>query len=329
MNGQNGVSFGSIHRFDDPDHFHAAIRGGQGLLSLLARGTFTAELTTIQVGRLTLQRGRESLPRLSSSGIRPNRVGILGWLGDRPLPIVRGVQMCRGEWLCLGSGMEPHHRTPGPVDFVALTLDADDLAHAAIAMTGVPLAVIGGKILRMPEHLGAWLVSVIEAATCAVGATPGIFTSPSAADALEHALLRPMIMCLLQGDVSRHASHARRVAAAKRFEAAVETNFGNETGMANISRSIGLSVRALHTLSQEQFGLSPARFMALRRLHSARRALLQSDHRSASVTQIAMDHGIWQLGRFAVTYKSLFGESPSATLRRPPGQVTGEFSSAS
>jgi hypothetical protein len=98
--------------------------------------------------------------------------------------------------------MESHHRIPGPVDFVPLTLDAKDLVDAAIELTGLPLAVIGGKIPRMPEQHGAWLVSVIEAATRVAETTPGIFTSPQAADALEHALLRPMIMGLSDGDGS-------------------------------------------------------------------------------------------------------------------------------
>jgi hypothetical protein len=142
----SGQSFpgSSSLSFVDPDQYQAAIRGADHLLSFLGRGEFRADVTTIEVGQVMLQRGRENLPRLSSSGMPPNKVGILGWFGDSELPVVRGVQMRRGDWMVLGPGMQSHHRSPGPIDFVMLTLDASNLTRAAVDLTGAELTVTAG-----------------------------------------------------------------------------------------------------------------------------------------------------------------------------------------
>ena len=114
MTSLHGGLLARTHSFTDPDQYQSSIRGGDDRYSVLGRGAFEAELTTIRIGRLTLQRGLERLPRLASSGMPPNMVGLLGWFGDRPLPVVRGLQMRRGEWICLGPGMQSSHRTFGP-----------------------------------------------------------------------------------------------------------------------------------------------------------------------------------------------------------------------
>jgi transcriptional regulator GlxA family with amidase domain len=63
--------------------------------------------------------------------------------------------------------------------------------------------------------------------------------------------------------------------------------------------------------------MSPKRYLLLRRMHLARRALRTSAPDTTTVTDIAAQYGFWQFGRFAGEYRSLFGEAPSTTLHRP------------
>lgn len=64
--------------------------------------------------------------------------------------------------------------------------------------------------------------------------------------------------------------------------------------------------------------MSPTRYLWLRRMHLARRDLRIAGPAATSVTEVVTRHGFWELGRFSVAYRSLFGESPSATRCRPP-----------
>ena len=65
--------------------------------------------------------------------------------------------------------------------------------------------------------------------------------------------------------------------------------------------------------------MGPIHYLWLRRMHLAHRALLCADPASATVTSIATEYGFWELGRFSVEYRTLFGEAPSTSLQRPNG----------
>jgi AraC-like DNA-binding protein len=317
--GMPTTSDAAIHTrsFTDPNRFQAAIRGGDSLYSLLGRGTFRADLTDIAIGRMKLQRGRETLPRLAASGLPANRVGIVLWPGSGRLPVVRGIQIEPGEMIFLAPGVHSYHRTFGPNEFAALTMDATDLGESAHDFTGRPLVVTSAKVLRPPVRLLTRLHSIIRSALRVSATTPAVLASPHAARWLEQALLQPVLECLGQDDERPdHTPGWRRAVLAKKFQDAVEANLDRPLLTHELSRMIGVPERSLRKICQEQMGISPMRFLALRRLHLARQALLQADHRTTTVTSIALGLGVWELGRFAVAYKSLFGESPSATLRR-------------
>lgn len=88
--------------------------------------------------------------------------------------------------------------------------------------------------------------------------------------------------------------------------------------LAEICAAIGVAERTLRTACEDHLGMGPIRYLNLRRMHLFRRAMLRADSSTNSVTRIATNHGFWELGRFAVGYRTMFGDSPSASLRRPP-----------
>jgi len=129
--------------------------------------------------------------------------------------------------------------------------------------------------------------------------------------------MNAMTRCLTAGapvQLSNGAAH--RVAIMARLEEFLAANCDRPVYLAEICAATGVSERTLRNCCQEHLGMAPIRYLWLRRMHLARRALVKGDPAAATVTGIAMDYGFWELGRFATEYRVLFGEPPSATLRR-------------
>jgi transcriptional regulator GlxA family with amidase domain len=149
--------------------------------------------------------------------------------------------------------------------------------------------------------------------------TPDILAKPEVARALEQALVDTMIRCLTESmpvEMGAGSHHHSRVIV--RFEELLAANAGRPLYLAEICAAIGVSERTLRVCCREHLGMGPVRYLWLRRMHFARRALFLADPQTSTVTEIATEFGFWELGRFSVEYRVLFGESPLASLRRPP-----------
>ena len=101
----------------------------------------------------------------------------------------------------------------------------------------------------------------------------------------------------------------------ERAEAFLSARAGESVSIAKLCQVAGVSERSLRNAFYDVRGMSPKRCVVRARLVEARRALCDARGTRGAVTAIATDYGFYELGRFASTYKAVFGESPSETLR--------------
>jgi len=94
-------------------------------------------------------------------------------------------------------------------------------------------------------------------------------------------------------------------------------------GVAELSAVLGVSDRQMREAFASVLGVSPARYLRLRRLMLVRAALRAPGRSWLSVREAALAHGFWHLGRFSSVYREAFGESPVGTLHGARGRGAG------
>jgi len=309
----------AVRRFDDPWEHQAFFRAADMKLLVTSAGDYRSELTRIDLHRLWMQRNGTILPHIAHLAVNNDRSPIFFLADMQQAPIVRyGVEFSPGMVAVSHPGAESHTRIATASRWVTMSLTPDDLGGAARALTGRELkAPRATSMIRPPRHLMARLMHLHAAAGHLAATAPDTLAQDEVARAMEQELVRTMIRCLTEGTAIAKDSIGR-IAVMKRFERALAEMAGRPIYVAEICAAIGVAERTLRMHCLEHLGISPHRYLWLRRMHQVRRALTLADAAATSVTMIATDHGFWELGRFAVAYRKLFGESPSITLRGAP-----------
>lgn len=310
--------------YTDPHAYQAAVHPAQVEILVTAKGNFRAELSRTELPRLWVQRGRENLPRVANSAASPDRPPIFFLTQSNQASISHGGrQFGFGEIVVSGSGLTHHHRTRGSSQWGTLSVTQHALASAGQALTGRDLIDRSATYyLRPPLPEMTRLLRLHQTVEQLAADTPEVLAQPETARALEEALLHTLVTCISGAAAApMRWGSLRHVAIIARFEELLAANYDRPLHLAEICAAIGVSERTLRVSCVEHLGMGPVRYLWLRRMHLARRALVLTAPGSATVTEIATANGFWELGRFAVEYRALFGETPSATLRRPAEEL--------
>lgn len=162
------------------------------------------------------------------------------------------------------------------------------------------------------KHLVAEMRREVEACSW-------LTSQPLALAPLESALMR----ILLLGHDSNYADLLARTAppalprAVRRAVEHCEQHAHEPITVADLAAAAGVSVRSLQAGFAEHVGKPPTAYLREIRLRRTRQELLQAgpgEH--LTVTDVALRWGFLHPSRFARDYRRLFGEAPSATLRR-------------
>jgi AraC-like DNA-binding protein len=312
----------AIQTFTDPHEYQSSIRATDVSVLLTGSGSFRVKLTLMNLHRLWMRSGVSSQPYIMQGAWTNERCVVSFLVGDDQTPYHHNrMSLPPGSMLINPLGAEFYRRSTGR-RAGSMSLSPSDLATAGITLVGRELmAPAATQMVQPAPQAMARLLQLYEAAEHLSETVPDILSHPEVARATEDALVRAMVACLAEGEaIGSDNSHGRRVPVMQRFERVLEENLDRPLYMNEICAAVGVTARTLQLHCQEVLGTSPHRYLWLRRMHQARRALSLANAAATTVTQIATDHGFWELGRFSVAYGRLFGEAPSATLRRAPGR---------
>jgi AraC-like DNA-binding protein len=304
--------------FVSPDGYETAVPGATADLVLTGRGDFKARLTWLKLHELSIFRAREDLARIAYLSLSPAQTFVSFPIGSGTPLLWSGLELRRGDIVFHARGERSHQRTMGAMQWGLVSLPPERLAAYGRALTGIEIvSPTAGRVLR-PSPACVSLLLRLHAKACNLAeTTPGIMSRKEAAQALEQEFIHALVNCLtIDGERPGVTARRHRADIMVSFEGALSALAGRRLHMPELCAAIGVKERTLRVCCSEFLGMSPGKYIRLRRLNMVRAELHRVDPSTASVAEIAQRHQFSELGRFAASYRAVFGELPSHTLRR-------------
>ncbi len=208
---------------------------------------------------------------------------------------------------------------------------------ALMTMPGMPEEdlLIGqgtSRVLRPNQQALQKLHSIVDRLQQVDRNTPESFLEPASVASAERELVRtirgflgpPQSSSTAAGAIEAMARSAglrgrpalERDRVIKKVLDRIDQNPAELPTVEQLASTLDVSERTLRTMFVEFFGMSPTKYLHVRGLNRVRQTLLLPGAGDVTIARVAARFGFWDFGRFARQYRQLFGELPSATLRK-------------
>jgi AraC family transcriptional regulator, ethanolamine operon transcriptional activator len=315
----DGVEF---HRYSEPGELKAAEPNLYCQAIPMGREPFEIAVTAVHMGGVALIMGRAS-PCLGFLRTGADCAVLqlpLGKDGGLVLDTVACQPGVLGAW---AGGADLLWANSERSSFAALALPFGAMEALLELPAGSGLLRQGSRAL-LQARPASWERAgrIVRAAAWATAAAPDTFDAEQPRQALRddllkvaHDLVSPEPDAALPAPRADRARRRMVVRADEYLRAHLHRPIYTE----ELCEALAVSATGLAEAFRAVFGVSPHRFLKLRRLSMVRAALQAREGPPPLVKSVALSHGFWHLGQFARDYRETFGETPSETLARGRG----------
>jgi AraC-like DNA-binding protein len=306
-------------RIEDALLCPSAVQGCEINVFPTKRGELDLSIEQMGLNRLWMSRYELNLPQVNRIAVRPGRRSI-GFLTQLDGPSIQhcGMDVAPGD-IVVDTYDVSHQRCGTNHRYGGMSLSEDDMSATLATVVGADYpAKLPTRVVRPRPELMSRLLKMHQTVVELARSTPDALESPELRRGFEQQMSHLMVRCLAEGSgIEITAGRRRHDAIIARLEDFLAENPDRAIYLTELCAATGVSERTLRSACEDHLGMAPIRYLTLRRMHLVRRALLRADASKTTVTHIVTNYGFWELGRFSVAYRTLFGELPSETLRRP------------
>ncbi|MGR9221141.1 helix-turn-helix domain-containing protein (plasmid) [Rhizobium leguminosarum] len=295
-----------------------AVSGADFDIVQLARGKLTGSLTHASIGTTSLSVGRFSCALRSRGVASPNRHTMAMLLDGTGMRSSLSDAVAPGDIAILPARQGHESFYHGPASYAAISFDPSEIADMFVEEEMAEAALTRSNRYRLPEPVRSAVrddfLSII-----AFVEQEGVGISPRTAEFLQRALKEVFVTgirhCLPPTRQVQVRSATRLIGDIEDY---LEAAGPRPVHISELCCQFRVSRRTLHRTFTGTLGNGPIAYLRQKRLSAVHAVLKRGDPEHLKVSDVAIEHGFFEHGRFSGYYRAQFGENPSDTLRSHP-----------
>ena len=299
------------------DEFEEALYGVQGRYVLRTPQQRDWQLRVLDLGGVALMSGREGAGTLYSGAVLPGCFNIFMPLTGHGATVVDGQVFDRRRVGWMVPNAMFHINAHSPASWLTVAISCEwVLRWASIHEDEFDFSLLQRNRVTAARHHVRPLLWLARRLFDIDTRSPAVLHNDAAHHTARLEVMDQVLGMLLRAEplpgTVRHQREQQQ--ALQRALGLFDALEHQAIHIEDLCHAACVSERTLRNVFNQYLGMSPHRYLMIRRLHAMRDAIRHAGP-DDTITSICARFGVWDFGRFASLYRQLFGTYPAYSLK--------------